>query len=152
MAADNEQLTELLARSGVSDAIELLGATNDPLAFHRSLDVLVSPSRTEGFPNVVAEAMAVGTAVIATDVGGTSEVLGGAGLLVPSEDPRALSDAMARLAKSPDERTRLGEIGESRATASFSIRSTEQATLDLYELSAAAQARRSRRCWLQRRS
>lgn len=65
----------------------------------RHLDVLVAPSHQEPFGTVLGEAMAVGTPVVATRVGGLAEVVddGVTGLLVPPSDPAALADAIVRV-------------------------------------------------------
>jgi glycosyltransferase involved in cell wall biosynthesis len=62
----------------------------------RAADVFVLPSRFEGFGLVVAEAMASGTPVVATDSGGVAEVLGGTGILVPAGDDAALARGLAQ--------------------------------------------------------
>ena len=65
--------------------------------WYRSADVFVLPSRSEGIPNVLLEAMACGTPVVATRVGGIPEIAPGLRPgLVPPGDPQALADAIAR--------------------------------------------------------
>jgi glycosyltransferase involved in cell wall biosynthesis len=60
-------------------------------------DVLTLPSWSEGYPNVVVEALACGRPVVATDVGGTSEIVNASnGLLIPLRDPDALATALTR--------------------------------------------------------
>ena len=74
-------------------------------------DVIVIPSRSEGLPNVLLEAMASGKPVVATRVGGIPEVLsdGVNGRLVPPDDPVRLGDAMAALLADRQLRHALGE-------------------------------------------
>jgi glycosyltransferase involved in cell wall biosynthesis len=69
------------------------------MALYRSAHVFVHVSRTEGVPQVLVEAMACGTPVVATDVGGVGSALdrGRAGLLVPPGDADALVRAIVRL-------------------------------------------------------
>src|SRR5687767_5597104 len=71
----------------------------------------VLASRAEGMPLVVLEAMGVGKAVIATDVGGIPEIIfnGDTGLLVPSENAEALADAMITLEQDENLRSELGD-------------------------------------------
>ena len=61
---DRDALTRLAAERGVGDAIELLGQVRDPAPLYRAADLYVCSSRYEGFPNSVAEALAVGTPVV----------------------------------------------------------------------------------------
>ena len=81
---------------GTEGRLRLLGLRNDVREVHQSFDVYVQTSDTEGIPNAVLEAMAVETPVVATDVGGTSELIdhGVHGLLVPRRDPDALARAI----------------------------------------------------------
>lgn len=83
-------------------------------------DLVVIPSRHEGFGLTAAEAMALGVPVIATDAGGLPEVLGNAGVIVPKSDPAALAGAIGRLAANREERRRLGAAGAKRARSRFS--------------------------------
>ena len=100
-----------LARDlGVSDSVEFVGMTTDVPGFLRGLDLFVLPSLAcEGLPLSILEAMAVGVPVIATDVGGTSEVLVDKknGLLIPPGDVSALATAIRSLAEDPDYRQKL---------------------------------------------
>jgi glycosyltransferase involved in cell wall biosynthesis len=90
--------------------------------FLRGIDVVVMPSRYEGHPLTLLEAMSLGKPVVASAIPGIREVLepGGAGLLVPPEDTEALAAALHRLIDEDGLRTRLGErareVAESRYT------------------------------------
>src|SRR2546430_14594077 len=72
------------------------------------------PTWAEPAAHVVAEAMAYEVAVVGTSVGATPEVIGDAGVVVPPDDPLALSGALRRLA-SPDQRRPLAQAGRPRA-------------------------------------
>jgi glycosyltransferase involved in cell wall biosynthesis len=96
--AGNAAVRSMLAEAGLSEsAIMLRGEVTDMDSFYRSIDVLVLSSRTEGFPNVVAEAMSYGRPVITTDVGEAATVVGDTGLVVPPGDAHALADGMCRM-------------------------------------------------------
>lgn len=86
-------------------------------ALLREAEVLVMPSRSEGLPMALLEAMAYGMAAVATRVGGIPEVVddGADGLLVPPEDPAALVAALGKLAADPELRRRLGTAARARA-------------------------------------
>ncbi|WP_457813856.1 glycosyltransferase [Sinorhizobium meliloti] len=78
------------------------GEISDMPAFYQSIDLLVLSSRTEGFPNVIAEAMSFGKPIVTTDVGDAAAVAGKAGIAVPARDPQALADAMRAFLDLPE--------------------------------------------------
>ncbi len=92
-------LEAAIARLGLGTACRLLGHRTDVIALHHAFDVFVQSSEREGTPNAVLEAMALETPAVATDVGGTGELMtdGVHGLLVPRHDVRALRDAFGRV-------------------------------------------------------
>ena len=95
LTPDSEAVGALLDASGLSpDRIDLRGEVSDMASFYGEIDALVLSSRTEGFPNVVAEAMSYGKPVIATDVGDAGAVVGDTGFVVPPGDSAAMSGAM----------------------------------------------------------
>lgn len=89
-------------------------------------DMFVLPSRSEGTPLALLEAMATGTACIAARVGGVPASTGKAALLIPAEDPAALSAAIADLFANPDVRSMLGDAARRRAIF-FSVAETHRA-------------------------
>ena len=97
---------------------------DEMIALMRRAQIVVMASTHEGFPLTPAEAMALGIPVIATRVGGLPELIedGVEGLLVPPKDPGALADAIERLLGDPHLRSRFGDKGKARITASFSDR------------------------------
>lgn len=109
-------------------ALELLGSRDDAGDLLAAADVVVSPSRSEGFPQAPLHAMAAGVPVVATRAGGTPEVVldGETGVLVPIEDPAALSAAIDRLLADRALAERLGRAGKARLE---SARLTKRAML-----------------------
>lgn len=97
-------------------ALELLGAREDAARLLAAADIVVCPSRSEGFPQVPLQAMAAGVPVVGTDVPGLREVVEPdvTGLLVPPEDPAALAAALETLLGDPARRRTLGEGGRRR--------------------------------------
>ncbi len=92
-----EDLAAVHRRLELGESCRLLGHTPDVIGLHHALDLFVQASDDEGSPNVVLEAMALETPVVATDVGGTSDLIqdGVHGLLVPPGSRDALIGAMA---------------------------------------------------------
>ncbi len=100
-----------------------------------SAEVACVPSFYEGFSLPAVEAMASGTALVASDVGALAEVVGRdgrAGILVPAGDVAALAAAVVGLLRDSDLRAGIGAAGRSRAEERFSWSATAQATVDVY--------------------
>jgi glycosyltransferase involved in cell wall biosynthesis len=92
------------------------------------------PSLNEALSNALLESMAAGAPIVATRVGGTPEAIadGHTGLLVPANDPRALSEAIARLLREPDLAAALGRAARRTAESSFSLPRMVAAIEQLY--------------------
>jgi glycosyltransferase involved in cell wall biosynthesis len=88
------ELFDLAERLGLKQKIIWAGARKDMTAVYNAIDILVLSSRTEGFPNVIAEAMACGTPCVATDVGDAAYVIGNSGLIVSPGDSDGLADGI----------------------------------------------------------
>jgi glycosyltransferase involved in cell wall biosynthesis len=113
---DRPRLERKAQALGVSDRIRFLGTLSRPDLLHAygSATVFVLPSRFEGFPLVILEAWAAGLPVIATEVGGVPDLCNsGNAILVPSDHPKPLADAMISLARDPARRESLGSAGRS---------------------------------------
>lgn len=97
-----------IRQQGLNDRVQLLGFRDDCQNLMLSSTVMVLPSRWEGLPNVVLEAMAAGLPVIATDVDGTSELIadGDTGWLLPASKADRLAAAMEECLTRPGERLR----------------------------------------------
>jgi len=119
---------------GVAGMVCLTGERADVHDTLAMTDVFAFPSRAEGFPIALLEAMAAGCAIVATDFEGVEELLddGVSGVIVPAGRPRCLAAAISELARQPDLRHRLATGARSRA-AHFSRESMLQQTLDVYE-------------------
>lgn len=115
--------TDMLAEAGLGAQAWLPGSRNDVPELLRSLDVFVLPSQAEGISNTILEAMACGLSVIATRVGGNSELVaaGQTGSLVPPADAQALAEQMARYAADPGLRQLHGTASSERVAAEFSM-------------------------------
>ena len=116
-------LDSMIQRLGLGDRVRLLGLRLDMPALYAASDALVLSSAWEGMPNVVLEAMASATPVVATAVGAVPEIVsdGESGLIVPPRDHEALADAMAQMMEFPDEtRQSLGRAGYDFLLSEFS--------------------------------
>ena len=120
---------------GIENRVRFLGVRSDIPDLLRAADVFVFPSRWEGNPLSVMEAMATGLPVIATAVGGVPELVedGVSGILIPNEDRDALVAAMQRMVEQPDLRVQMGQAARCRAVERFDIRQTVRAYEALYE-------------------
>ena len=107
---------------GWSDRLHLLGRRSDMPSWQAALDVAVLASFSEGFPNVMGEAMACGVPCVATDAGGSAELLGDTGRLVEVGDAGALAEAVGDLlAGPPAARRKLGRAGRERIVREFTL-------------------------------
>jgi glycosyltransferase involved in cell wall biosynthesis len=126
---DRGQLQELARRLGVADRTIWAGWSDDVRAHVRSFDVFVLPSRFEGFPLAVLEALLAEKPVVATDVGSVGEavITGETGLLVQPDDADALAAAIRQLLGDDELRRRMGAHGRrlvlNRFTAAHMARS-----------------------------
>lgn len=126
------------------EAVEFLGQRQDVPRLLASADLLVLASAFEGLPLVVLEAMAAGTPVIATRIGGVCEVLGDDHpWLVPPGDRRALSDAMSDALSDPAARAATAQRQRSRYEAHYTADRMGRQTAAIYERSVSPLARGS---------
>jgi glycosyltransferase involved in cell wall biosynthesis len=124
---------------GATDYIVWTGFLQNPIPVLQQLDIVVLPSKEEGFGLVLIEAMAAGKPVIGTLCGGIPEIIvdGETGLLVPPESPHELAKAISTLLKNPDLARRMGQAGRRRVEKHFSVdpyvENVEKVYLELLE-------------------
>ena len=116
---------------GIS-GFHVLGYREDIPDLMAALDLLVIPSRNDGFNLAAVEAMASSKPIVATAVGGLPEVVGGGGILVQPEDTKGLAQETIRLINAPDLRKQIGKRGKERAATLFDWNVCLQKTLDIY--------------------
>ena len=121
---------ELIERKGLKGICTVAGPAVDVLPYLAAMDIAVLCSRAEGFSNSLLEYMAAGLAIVATDVGGNREALGGSGLLIAPDDPQALARAVVSLRDSRH-REVLGKAAK-RAVQRFDLPAAEANTDVIY--------------------
>ena len=128
-------LPALAAATGLGQAVRFLGLRDDIPSLMAAADVVVLPSRMEGLPLAVLEAMACARPVVATAVGGVAEAVadGETGRLVPAGDPAALAAALAALLNDPDLAHAMGQQARQVALARFRIEAATERLMGLYD-------------------
>src|SRR2546425_2145156 len=124
-------------------AIKFLGKRRNVEEIVATFDIGVLSTFTEGISNSVMEYMALRKPVVATDGGGTRELVGDGetGFLVPPGNPDALAAKIEYLLDNPDCARRMGEAGEARLRSEFSIGRMIEKTVNLYEIAIRAPSR-----------
>jgi glycosyltransferase involved in cell wall biosynthesis len=129
-----EELRALAHELRIEDSVSWLGFQADPVKWLQAMEVFAFPSRLEGVPNAVLEAMAAGLPIVATTIGGVIDLLeeGRTGFLIPPDDPDALAAALDRLIRNAPLRADLGSSARSRAVEVFSLSGNLSLLMDLY--------------------
>ncbi len=127
-------LQRLVQELNLGERLRFVGDVKQLREHLAASDLFVLPSRSEGFSNAILEAMAASLPVVATDVGGNSEAVkdGVNGLIVPPEDPLALTEAMARLLSNPAEAQAMGLAGRALVVERFTSEGMIQQTTQAY--------------------
>jgi len=130
-----EPLTALAEELGIAPRVDLLGQVEDVAEFFAGVDAFVHPSREEGLPLALLEAMAAGLPVIATRLPALSAALddGAAGLLVPRDDPDALARALERVCACGPDTQRMAQTALERACELYSVDRMVEEYAALYE-------------------
>ena len=132
----NEQaeLQEMVDRAGLQDHVHLLGLRMDIPDLLALFDIYALPSRWEGLPMAILEAMAAGLPIVGSAVGGVPTAVreGVNGFLVEPEDAASLAGSLERLLNDPHLRRRMGEAGRKRYEASFTARQMTRRYEKLY--------------------
>lgn len=127
---ERDALRHQAAELGVD--LRLLGVRRDIDRLLARADVMALPSLSEGMSNAVMEAMAAGTPVVATEVGGTPELLRGRGVLVPPGDSEALADGLGSILADPDHAARLAESAREWSRANLHVDTMVDRQLAIY--------------------
>jgi glycosyltransferase involved in cell wall biosynthesis len=129
-------MAALLRGSGLGYRLRMLGYRSDIPALLAAADIFTLPSRFEGLPMSVIEAMLTGLPVVASDVRGPAEqvIEGVTGFQVPAGDAAALGAALGRLVRDGGLRAEMGQAGRMRALDCYDEAKVLARTLDLLGL------------------
>jgi L-malate glycosyltransferase len=129
------ELQSLTSELGISNQVSFLGDRRDITELLGSMDISAVPSTSESLSNAVVESMAAGVAVVATDVGGTPEIIsdGETGLLVAPDREKELADAIERFIAQPAFRAACARKGKALAIAQFNLGHVAKRYEQLYE-------------------
>lgn len=126
------ELKRLVKVFGLEDRFLWLDWVEDTRSLFAALDIFVSASHSESFGMAILEAMASGTAVVATDTEGAKELLGAKSIRVPIEDPVKLSERISELIADATQRRILSEEAMRTASERFSLNRMIDETERLY--------------------
>jgi len=130
----NETLHRWIAEAGLIDRFMPVGEQTDVPYFLSTMDIFCLSSRNEAFPNVVAEAMAMGLPCVVTRAGDAADIVGNDGFVVPVSDPGALAGALVRMCEmDPVERQNLGDRGARKVRAEFGVERMRQRFEEIYQ-------------------
>ena len=133
VVAQNSNLDMLVREEGLGGRVYPMGRRDDVSWLLAGLDIAVLSSASEGFPNVVAEAMACGVPCVVTDVGDAAAIVANTGLVVPRRNPEALAAGLRTLVvMGTRERSRLGRLARARIEQEFSLERMVRAYGNLY--------------------
>ncbi|MFN8009329.1 MAG: glycosyltransferase [Terriglobia bacterium] len=132
---ERSALLDRAAALGISGQVLFAGHCHPPFPYLRKMKIFVLPSLYEGFPNALLEAMAVSVPIVATDVGGVSELVesGTHGLLVPPGSASVLAEAIRSLLLDPERAKQLAAAAFDRIQKEFSLQGMLKDYDDLYE-------------------
>lgn len=132
---EEDRLRELAVELGIAHRVVFAGYRGDMQRVYNCLDLVVQSSRTEGMPNVVLEALLMHVPVVATDVGGTAEIVtdGRSGRLIPPDDPDALVAAMREALTVPERAMAWAAAGEDHVRSHFNHTVRLRRIMDVYD-------------------
>ncbi len=132
---DNEELMRLISELGIESRVRLLSRFDDPRPFYASCDVIVSSSAWgEGFPNVIAEAMACGVPCVVTDSGDSATLVGRKDHVVDPAVPEQLARGIESImALAPLQREELGAASRTRIVKGYSLEKAVRRHQELYD-------------------
>jgi glycosyltransferase involved in cell wall biosynthesis len=133
MEESNRELRGRLVTSRIAARVILIGEYTPISNLYPAMDIFCSSSVAEGFPNVVAEAMASGVPCVATDTGNTKVLLQGTGIVVPTRSAQRLAEGLVAMCEqSAEQRRARGLLARERITTSYSLSRIADDYVSLY--------------------
>ncbi len=128
------QMERIVAELGIQDSVELLGLRTDIVDLLQQSWGFVMPSRWEGMPNALLEAMACGLPCVATRVSGSEDIIadGVNGLLVEPEQPAEMAWALRRIIEDSELAQRLGQEGRATVVRDYQLTTIVEQCLEFY--------------------
>ena len=132
---DKAEVERMVRERKLEKHVIFAGHRKDVPACIRAMDVVVHPSLSEAFCQVIIETMGVGTALVATDVGGASEAVTSreTGMLVPPAAPAAISEAVLELYQDPGLRGKIAAAGQKNVRERFTVERMVGKQIECYE-------------------
>ncbi len=132
---EKKRLIHLANKLEISESVKFCDWVKHPLEFIDNLSIFVLTSRWEGCPNVILEAMCLGKPIVATAVGGTTDLIedGKEGLLIPSENVSQCAQSILKLIKNPSLQCELSSNAKIKVLQKFSMKSMLESYIKLYE-------------------
>jgi glycosyltransferase involved in cell wall biosynthesis len=131
---EREHLERLAEQLGIADQVKFVGFIREPANYLALMDIFLLSSHTEGTSMTLLEAMSLGVPIVATQVGGNPEIVvnGETGLLTAAGEEHAFSEAMLRIYRDPQLRSKLAEAGLKRFEDQFSVEKMTKQYVHLY--------------------
>jgi glycosyltransferase involved in cell wall biosynthesis len=129
---NNNQLRSWVEELGLTQHVCLIGQQEDMPPIYNMMDIFISSSLSEAFPNVIGEAMSCGLACVATDTGDSSLIIGDPAMMVPCGNPEYLASVIITYLGDQDKRSTTGQANRMRIQELFSISTMVKTTERLY--------------------
>ena len=132
---EGEELSRRIEHSGLEGIFEMRGQVDDLAALYATSDIVILPSRSEGVPLVVLEALACARPIVASDVGAVAEALDSScGVLIEpaGDDAARFAQALNTLLNQPGLRERMGAQGRAKIEAGYNLRNARAAYAGLF--------------------
>jgi len=118
-----KEVLKLCDKLGLNHFIVWTGSVHNMYSVYNAMDIVTSSSISEGFSNVIAEAMACGIPCVVTDVGDSANIVDNTGLVVPESNPELLADAWSKMLDEFDKGnfTNMSSAARKRIVKEFSL-------------------------------